>query len=90
MNILLEITYVLQHSKRTLFFLLMAIFAPILFLLLGSHMVDQVVFSGALVGLQEVLREKLLHRYDKAAVLAFVTMTGAAIASYRKAYNRLL
>lgn len=90
MNMLLEIAYVLEYSKRTQFFLVMAVLAPLLFLLVGAHMVDQVVFSGPLESFGDLIREKLLRRYDKGALLVFVMMIGAAITSYRKARKRLL
>jgi hypothetical protein len=53
-------------------------------------MVDQVVFSGPLESFGDLIREKLLRRYDKGALLVFVMMIGAAITSYRKARKRLL
>lgn len=84
-----EFLLTLSQSTKTQVCLVLTLVAPISILLLGMHMVEGLQFSGLLAPYTEFFREKLLHRYDKGALLVLGLFAGATFKSYRQAYRRL-
>ncbi len=85
-----EILMVLSHSTRTQLALACAFIFFFGFLLLGQALVGRVEFHGPLAPLTDVIRDALLHRYDKAAWIALGSFLLLAIKLYRKDRRRLL
>lgn len=87
---LMEFLVVVSLSKRTQ----AAIFCAVLFFigiqLVGDYLVHDMTFNGPLAALSEVIREKVLHRYEKAAWVALVSFLLVAARFYRKDRLRLL
>lgn len=86
---LAEVLVVVSYSGRTQFALLMAVVSFFGILLLGQHMVTGVHFDGPLTPLTEVIQEKLMHRYDKAAWGALFSFLLLAVKLYRKDRKRI-
>jgi hypothetical protein len=84
-----EFLLTLSQSKKTQVCLALTLVVPTIILLLGMHMVEGLQFSGPLAPYTEFFRERLLHRYDKGALLVFGLFAGATFKSYRQAYRRL-
>lgn len=89
-DLLEEVWMVLCHSARTQ----LAIFFGVLFLfgtlLLGDVLVGGLELHGPLAPLTEVIRERVAHRYDKAAWFALGSFLVLAVRFYRKDRKRLL
>ena len=85
-----EFIVVLGYSKRTQFALVLGgFFAPGLGLA-GAYFVESISFAGPLAPLAEAIREKLMHRYDKAALLCLLGFLGLAVKSFLRDRKRLL
>ncbi len=71
-----EFFVVLAHSKRTQLALVLGIVFALVLWQAGEYFVGRISFVGPLAPLTEVVREKLMHRYDKAALLCFLGFLG--------------
>lgn len=58
--------------------------------LMGEVLVGGIEFHGSLAPLTEVIKHKLIHRYDKAAWGALASFACLAVWAYRKDQLRLL
>lgn len=89
-DVLAEASVVLCYSTRTQLAIIggAAFFLGIL--LAGQSLVGGLELHGPLAPLTDVIRERLMHRYDKAAWIALVSFWLMAIKFYRKDRKRLL
>jgi len=85
-----ETWIVLSHSTRTQVAIACAFVFFFGFLLAGQIFVEQIELHGFLAPLTDVVRERLLHRYDKAAWIALGSFLLVAIKLYRRDRRRLL
>lgn len=85
-----EIGMAISHSTKTQLALALAVFSFVGFMLVGQLLVDRIELHGVMAPLTDVLRERLLHRYHKAASIAFVSFLLLAVRLYRKDRRRLL
>jgi hypothetical protein len=89
-GLLAEALVVLCYSRR----IQLAIFFGALFfigiMLTGHTLVDGFVLQGPLAPLTELVREQLMHRYEKAAWFALVSSLLLAFKFYRKDRRHLL
>lgn len=79
-----EILVVLSYSTRTQVAIASAFAFFFAFLLAGQIFVERIELHGFLAPLTDVVRERLLHRYDKAAWIALGTFLLLAIKLYRR------
>jgi hypothetical protein len=84
-----EFLIVLAYSKRTQFALFFAVFSALVIWLAGEYFVGRVSFVGPLAPLTEVVREKLFHHYDKAALVSLASFLGLAVKLYIRDRKRL-
>ncbi len=89
-NSLTEILVVLAYSPRTQFALVLSLVSFAGFILAGEHLVGQIELHGLLAPLTEVVRERIGHRYDKAAWASLASCPLLAVKFYRKDHDRLL
>jgi hypothetical protein len=89
-DVLAEAWVMLCYSTRTqlAIFFGAAFFVGIL--LTGQSLVGRLEFHGPLAPLTDVVRDQLIHRYDKAAWIALCSFWLLAIKFYRKDRRRLL
>lgn len=85
-----EVWMVLSHSTKTQFAIAFGLISFISILLLGEVLVGRIEFHGALALMTDVVKEKLMHRYDKAAWVALGSFALLAFKTYRKDRRRLL
>lgn len=78
-NWLTEFLYMLTLSKRALWSFILGILFYIGITLLGEHMVTNLELDGALNGMEKVISHKLIHKYDKAALVSLLSFWGLAI-----------
>jgi hypothetical protein len=84
-----EFWVVLCYSTRTQVAILFALVFFVGIHLLGAHMVAGLDTHGPLAPLMEAIREKLMHRYDKAAWVAVGGFLLTAVRCYRRDRKRL-
>ena len=89
-DLLDDFLVVLAHSPRTQFAIFLGVLSFVALMLVGEHFVGRFELHGMLAPLTEVIREKLIHRYDKAAWTALASFLLLAVKLYRKDYKRLL
>jgi len=89
-NFFEEVWVVLSHSIKTQLAIAFGLISFVSILLLGEVMVGRIEFHGVLVPMTEVVKEKLMHRYDKAAWVALGSFALLAFKTYRKDRRRLL
>lgn len=70
------------------FWMVLCFFVGIL--LMGQGLVGSLELHGPLAALTDVVRDKLMHRYDKAAWAALASFALLAVKTYRKDRRRLL
>lgn len=87
---LLEVLVVLCHSTRTQFAIALGLTFFAGTLLMGHVLVDGLELRGPMAPLADVIRDALMHRYDKAAWMALGGFLLVAIKTYRKDRRRLL
>lgn len=85
-----EVWVVISHSTKTQLAIAFGLISFISLLLLGEVMVGRIEFHGALAPMTDVVKEKLMHRYDKAAWAALASFILLAFKTYRKDRCRLL
>ncbi|MBX9848160.1 MAG: hypothetical protein K2X64_02610, partial [Rhodocyclaceae bacterium] len=87
---LAEILVVLAHSSRTQFAIVLGMVSFVGLMVAGDYFVGRIELHGALAPLTDVVREKLFHRYDKAAWASLAACLLLAVKLYRKDRKRLL
>jgi hypothetical protein len=85
-----EFLIVLAYSKRTQLALVLGVVFALVLWVAGEYLVGRISFVGPLAPLTAVVREKLMHRYDKAALLCFLGFLALAAKSYLRDRKRLL
>jgi len=85
-----EVWVVLCHSSRTQLAIAFGLFFFVGILLMGQGLVGNLELHGPLAALTEAVRDKLMHRYDKAAWAALASFALLAVKTYRKDRRRLL
>jgi hypothetical protein len=58
--------------------------------LVGDSLASRIEFQGVFASIADVVREKIVQRYDKAAWFSLVSFLLLAVKSYRKDRKRLL
>jgi hypothetical protein len=81
---------VLCHSSRTQLSIAFGLFFFVGILLMGQVLVGSLELHGPLAALTDVVRDKRMHRYDKAAWAVLASFLLFAIKAYRKDRRRLL
>ena len=85
-----EVLVVLCHSTRTQLAIAFGLIFFVGILLLGQVFVGGLELHGLMAPLTDVIRDRLMHRYDKAAWMALGGFLLLAIKTYRKDRRRLL
>ena len=85
-----EASVVLCYSTRTKLALICGVAFFLGILLVGQSLVGELELHGPLAPLTDVIRDRLMHRYDKAAWIALGSFWLMAIKLYRKDRKRLL
>jgi len=84
-----ELIVVFAYSTRTQ----VMVFAGILFslglLLWGDHLIAKVELSQTMKPMEEMIKQKLYHHYDKAALVVLISSWVAAYKLYKKDKKRL-
>lgn len=80
---------VLVHSTRTQVALVLAVLFFVGLQLAGQLFAGSFELHGVLAPMTELVRDQLMHRYDKAAWLAFGGFFLVAVKCYRKDRRRL-
>ncbi len=79
---------VLALSKRTQWAITLGIVFFIGINLLGGYFVGNLSLEGQFVGIENIIRDKLLKRYDKFALVALVSFWIVAYKCYQKDKKR--
>ena len=79
-----EVLYVIALSKRIQWAIILGIVFFVVINLVGSYMVSNLEFTGLFKGLEDVLSEKLLRRYDKIALFALISFWVMAFKFYHR------
>jgi hypothetical protein len=85
-----EILIVLAHSSRTQVAIFLGVFFFVGLMLAGEYFVGRLEFHGVLTPLTDVVRERIWHRYDKAAWATLAGFLLLAVRLYVKDRKRLL
>ena len=85
-----EFLVVISYSARTQVSILLGLALFVGISLVGSTLVGDVSFHGPLAPLTDIVRENLMHRYDKAAWLMLGSFLLLAVKSYKRDRKRLL
>ena len=83
-----EFLTVLSYSRRTQFVLVLGVVFFAGFMLGGAYMVSNLELKSVSGSLADVIRDRLLHRYDKAAWFCLISSLFAAVGYYRKDRKR--
>lgn len=84
-----EFLVVLAYSTKTQLSILFGLAFFVGILVAGDYFTSHLELHGALAPLTEVIREKIAHRYDKAAWGAFCGFLLLAVKCYKKDRKRL-
>jgi hypothetical protein len=84
-----EIGVVLCHSTKTQAAIGLGVFFFVGIFVMGQVLTGGIELQGPMAALTDVVRENLMHRYDKAAWAALGSFSLLAIKSYRKDRRRL-
>lgn len=87
---LAEAWVVLCYSTRTQLAIICGAAFFVGILLIGQSLVGGLELHGSLAPLTDVIRDRLMHRYDKTAWIALGSFWLVAIKQYRKDRKRLL
>ena len=89
-NWMVEFLYVVLMSKRCVFAFLLGIILFFLISAYGQHALENFQLQGVFKGIEDVVRDKFLRRYDKLALGALITCWILAIKFYIKDRKRVL
>ncbi len=89
-NWITEIVYVFCMSKRTQIAFFLGIGFFLFFKFCGAYVLTTFELNGALKGLEEVIKERFLRKYDKAAFISLILFWLLAIKLFLKDRRRLL
>lgn len=89
-DLLVEVWVVLCYSTRTQLAIICGAAFFFGILLAGQSLVGGLELHGPLAPLSDVIRDRLMHRYDKAAWIGLGSFCLLAIKFYRKDRRRLL
>lgn len=89
-NVIEEFLTVFIYSVRTQIAICLGIVFYIGIPLLGEHIASQLDTSGQLGPVMNVIKEKLLHQYDKVAFVALIGFLVTAVVGYRRDRKKLL
>ena len=81
---------VLCHSSRAQLAIAPGLFFFVGILLMGQVLVGSLELHGPPVELTDAVRDKLMHRYDRAAWAALASFALLAVKTHRKDRRRLL
>lgn len=84
-----EFLLVIEHSRGAQVALLLGVLFFFGFQLAGQVFVGQFELHGILAPMTDLVRDRLMHGYDKAAWAALVGFLLAAVKSYKKDRRRL-
>jgi hypothetical protein len=84
-----EFLVILCHSKRTQLVVLLGVFGFVAIHLWGDYQLSNFELSGHMGPIGEVIKEKILRRYDKVALGCLISFFLLAIKLYRKDKKRL-
>lgn len=85
-----EFWAVFVHSTKAQLAVALGLISFFVLLILGQSLAAGIELHGALATLTELVRDKLMHRSDKAAWLALGSFMLLAFKAYRKDRRRLL
>lgn len=85
-----EFVMVIAYSSRTQLALLFGALFFIGILLAGDYFASHFEFHGLFAPMTDFIREKIVHRYDKAAWLALGSFLLLAFKCYKKDRKRLM
>jgi hypothetical protein len=85
-----EILVVIAYSGRTQAAILLGMIGFIVINLIGDFYLADFQLSGYMAPLTEVIKEKLLHRYDKATWCALFSFWFLAVKFYKKNRKKVL
>ena len=89
-NWLLEMLYVLGHSRRAQAALVLGMLFWAGFVMLGTELEDRISLPGAFAPLNDVLRTHIEHRASHAARAAIFGFAVVAFKAYRRDRRRVL
>lgn len=84
-----DLLIVLTYSKRTQLAIVLGIVGYFLILVWGHYQLSDFELSGSMSSFSELIKQKLLQRYDKVALGCLVSFWGTAIVFYKKDRKRL-
>lgn len=84
-----EVWVVLCHSRKMQLAIAFGVFFFVGIMVLGQVLVGGFELHGPLAALTDVVRDELMHRYDKAAWAALGGFALLAVKTYRKDRRRL-
>ena len=85
-----ELIFVYNHSSRTRWAIYLGFIFFIGVTLIGNHVTSNFHLSGPLKFMEDVFREKILHKYEKIAFYTLFSFFGLAIKFFIKDKKRLL
>jgi len=88
-NYFAEILIVIAYSGRTQAAILLGLFGFIVINLVGDYYLASFQLSGQMSGLENIIKEKFAHRYDKVAWGALLSFWSLAFKLYRKDKKKL-
>lgn len=84
-----DILLVIAYSRRTQLAIFFGIFGFIVINLMGNYYLNNLQLSGQMASLTDVIRDKLAHRYDKAAWGVLLSFLVLAVKLYQKDKKKL-
>lgn len=88
-NVLSEVWLVLRYSPRTQLAIALGLISFSATLLMGERLVGSLEFHGPLAPMTDLIRQRLMHRYDTAAWGVLGSFALLAVKTYRKDRRRL-
>ena len=89
MDCISELLLVLFYSKKTQYAILIGIFGYLAINLVGDYMLRDFHLTGLLAPLNDLVKDKLIGKYDKAALCCLCSFWMLAIKLYIKDKRRL-